>query len=167
MPRVTTVDRWSYSVVPARVFLVHATFAEREGPNTEPKPFPEEGEVLLGLSLYRRSALKLTVGIEASLGEESPFDVRVLYAVDMEMHDVVPEENRDAIWKHAALNIAPGLLYPYLRETISSLTERSRGETFVLPFVPLPLDGMEDIEIPAPPIPSEDQAELPLHAAAG
>lgn len=156
------VGHWSYQVAPVRVYLVQARYADVAGPHEEPEPLDAQEAVYgIGIQVFRPAPLRLTVLLTFATEPGDPVDVTVSYGADFEMHERVPEEERDREWREVALHIAPGLLYPYVREMVSTLSDRGRGPALVLPLIPLPLalEDEDEFEIP-PPHSSGDEQEL-------
>lgn len=167
MGYTTQVQRWSYLVHPVRVFLVQASYGDRAGPYKELElpPGGNEAAYEITVGVFRPSPLRLTTVLSFETAPDDPVDLLVRYAAEFEMHEAVPEPERDREWREIVLHVAPGLLYPYLRETVTNLMARGRGLELVLPLIPLPLSFEEDdFEIP-PPRPSEDQAEFDLDSS--
>ena len=160
----TVVDDLSYAAIrPTRLFLVDAHFRDPFIAD----PSLERGAFLVDLSLSRGSELELTVILTISTDEDSPYELSVSYAADFSMADQVDVAARESIWRNAAYELAPSLLYPYIREAFTSLTSRSRLEPEALPFLPIPLQiPQEEQEIPPPPPDSEYQPEFALAALA-
>lgn len=154
------VDALSYPVVrPTRVFLVHAHFEDTFVAET----LPVRSAFLVDLVLSRSSELELSVALTVSTTEDSPYQLSITYAADFAMSDEVLEGSREDMWRYAAYELAPSLLYPYIREAFSSVTSRSRLGAEALPFLPLPLETPEeDQEIPPPPSDSDYQPALAL-----
>jgi preprotein translocase subunit SecB len=155
------VDSSDYHVVPERIFLVDSTFADRSGPRDEPAPIPDDLGIVISVALHRLGRFRLTVAVTiATVGEDSPFDLSVTYAGQFRMHDTVPADNIEPLWGYIARDLAIKVLYPYLRQAVSELTDRWRGEKLFLPFIPIPLhfaDG-EELEVPLP----ADDAQVSL-----
>lgn len=145
------VDANDYHVVPERIFLVESTFADRSGPATEPEPVPEDFGIVISIGLHRLSRLRLTVALSvACVGEDSPFDLSVTYAGQFRMHDTVPSDAVERLWGYIANDLAIKLLYPYLRQAVSELTDKWRGDKLYLPFIPIPLELPEGEELTVP-----------------
>lgn len=160
----TVVDDLSYAAIrPTRLFLVDAHFRD---------PFVadgvlERGAFLVDLRLSRGAELELTVILTISTDDDSPYELSVSYAADFSMADQVNAAVRDSVWRYAAYELAPSLLYPYIREAFTSLTSRSRLGPEALPFLPIPLEIPEaEQEIPPPPPHSGYQPEFALSDAA-
>lgn len=156
------VDSSDFQVVPERIFLVQSTFADRSGPADEPDPLSEDNiEILISLGLHRLSRYRLTVAVSvAYAGEDAPFDLAVTYAAQFRMHDTVPSDLVEELWAYVARDLAVKLLYPYLRQAVSELTEKWRGDKVYLPFIPIPLE-LEDGEEFSVPLPA-DGTQIPL-----
>lgn len=155
------VERWSYRVRPTRVFLLHLHFNDAGEP---PEGMPEMSAFEVDLGLARPNPLQLSVALTVATAEDSPLSMTVTYAADYEMNALVPEDKRDEEWKHTAYYLAPGLLYPYIREMYTNVTSRWVGGPVSLPFLPIPLHIPDDKQaIPPPPPDAEFQAELHLN----
>lgn len=167
MPEARYVGPSSFHTRPLRIFLVRSIFAERSGPLEEPKRLSGDQGILVGIGLFRPSYHRLIISLTVEVEEDAPFDLDVTYAVEFEMNEEVADEDQDYLWKHVAAHVAPGLLYPYVREAVTHLTSRWRGDTFSLPLIPLPALPEDEIAIPAPPENSDRQGVLPLNKAMG
>lgn len=168
MPHVSEVARWSYPVTPVRLFLVEAYFVDNAGPFEDPvsETAPDDEIARLSLQVFRPAPLRLTVVLGFESSENEPVQIVSSYAAEFEMSQVVPEADREREWRHIALHVAPGLLYPYLRETVTTLAARGRGRRRLLPLVPLPLTFYDDESFEIPPPPSDtEQLDLPTVAA--
>lgn len=154
------VDALSYPVVrPTRVYLVDAHFNDPFVAET----LPGQSAFLVDLELSRPSELELSVALTVATAEDSPYQLSITYAADFTMSDEVLEGSREDMWRYAAYELAPSLLYPYIREAFSSVTSRSRLGVEALPFLPIPLETPEeDQEIPPPPSDSDYQPTLAL-----
>lgn len=153
---VAYVDADAYYVVPERIFLVESRFADRSGPAAEPDPLPEDSGFLVSMGLHRLSRLTLTVALSVSYGgEDVPFDLYITYAGQFRMRDTVPADAVEPLWGYIARDLAVKLLYPYIRQAVSEMTEKWRGDKVFLPFLPLPLE-FADQENFAVPLPTDD-----------
>jgi preprotein translocase subunit SecB len=145
------VDSSDFHVVPERIFLVQSSFADRSGPADEPDSLSDNVELLISLGLHRLSKYRLTVAVSAAYaGEDAPFDLAVTYAAQFRMHDTVPSDAVEELWEYIARDLAVKLLYPYLRQAVSELTEKWRGDKVYLPFIPIPLELEDDEEFVVP-----------------
>lgn len=157
---------WSYVVRPVRIFLVNTRFSERSGPMEEPGRISEQQGIYVDWGVFRVSLSRLILSLTVRVSEDAPFNLLITYAAEFEMdQEDVPEEEHEDIWKVVVGQTGPGLLYPYVREAVTDLTNRWRGEPFSLPLIPLPAIPRNKIEIPPPPADSVDQTELRLHAS--
>ena len=163
METETRVSRASFLAFAKRIVLDHVHFAATDASDDEIKAFIDDWEVLVGLRLVRHSPIHLDVTLSVAVPEGAPLMLEVSYVVEYEMNPNVPEEERDAEWLAIAYQIAPGLLYPYLREMVSNITSRWRGGPLALPLIPLPIAYPED-EVAVPPAPADvpDQESLQL-----
>lgn len=151
----TYVDSSDYHVVPERIFLVHSSFADRAGPLQEPDALPDDLGFFISLGMHRLSRYRLTVAVSVDYaGEDAPFDLTVTYAAEFRMHDSVPSDAVEGLWKYIAQDLAVKVLYPYLRHAVSDLTDKWRGERVYLPFIPIPLEEDEGMEF-AVPLPAD------------
>jgi preprotein translocase subunit SecB len=145
-----------------RVYLTESHIAERDYVDDE----QPEGDFSVSISLMRYSPIHMGVSLTVETLPESPLALRVTYAADYEMHPSMPEDQRDSEWRHVAYYLAPSLLYPYIREHVSSITSRMRLVPLHLPFVPIPLQiPEEEMLVPETPPGTDFQPELPLQAA--
>lgn len=153
----TVVGEESYPAIRlVRTYMMHARFID---------PLIAEagsgrGEFLVDLGLTRVSELELSVALTVRSAAGSPYELTVTYAADFLMVDDVPAGDREEIWRNTAYELAPSLLYPYIREAFASFTGRSRLGTEVLPFLPLPLETPEE-EQELPPAPVAAAAGAP------
>jgi Preprotein translocase subunit SecB len=144
----TVVDEESYPAIRlVRAYMIYARFADLFAAEAS-----SGGEFLVDLGLTRVSELELSVALTVRTSEDSPYELTVTYAADFVMVDEVPAETREEIWRNTAYELAPSLLYPYIREAFASVTGRSRLGTEALPFLPLPLETPEE-EQAIPPAP--------------
>lgn len=67
------------------------------------------------------------------------------------MEEDFPEDSIEENWKRFAAHLAPVILYPYVREFISDITNRGRGASLTLPvlYVGRGLDP-DTLELPQP-----------------
>jgi hypothetical protein len=159
------VGPWSYVVRPVRIFLVNTSFSERSGPLEEPGRINEQQGIYVDWGVFRVSISRLILSLTVRVGEDAPFNLLITYAAEFEMDKDTPAEDHEETWKRVVGQTGPGLLYPYVREAVTDLTNRWRGEPFSLPLIPLPAIPMNKIEIPPPPLDSVDQTELRLQAS--
>jgi hypothetical protein len=147
----TYVDSSDYYVVPERIFLAQSKFADRAGPLGEPDALPDDLGFFISLGMHRLSRYRLTVAVTVAYDEEdAPFDLSVTYAAEFRMHDTVPSDAIEGLWKYVAQDLAVKVLYPYLRQAVSELTDKWRGDKVYLPFIPIPLDEEEGVEFVVP-----------------
>jgi preprotein translocase subunit SecB len=154
-----TVEEGDYAVVMRRLFLDHVHFLDRTQ-GEEPQSPTAGTAVQVSLGLTRLSASRMIVALSAANAEDAPYQVSVTYAAEYEALKELPEEELDRVWRHLAVQIAPGVLYPYLRELITNLTSRSAAYTLNLPLIPLPL-GIQEEDLQLPEI-TGDRAEMDL-----
>jgi hypothetical protein len=148
-----SVDGSSYPVVrPLRVYLVRCSL-DGQGPTqgaANPTAF------VVDLALVRESAVELSVHMTVSTAREAPYAIAVTYGADFRLSEQVPESDREVVCRFTAYELAPPLLYPYIRELFADLTGRSLAPAITLPFLPVPLDlPPGEQEVPAPPSGSE------------
>jgi preprotein translocase subunit SecB len=105
----------------------------------------------------RRSELELSVELAVALtaataDETPPLRVSACYGADFLLaEDLLPAE-RDEVLRQTAYELAPAILYSYLRQVFDDLTGRGRAERITLPFMPIPLElGDDEKRIPQPP----------------
>lgn len=145
------------------VYLVHARFVDTMGPEPIEIPPITEAPLTFSIALGRTRPDRLTIAIGVNVAIQQPYLVEVMYAGEFTMHPDVPLEDRADIWKRAAAHLAPIVLYPYIRETIQSLTLRSQSEVLILPVLSFQTVAPDEIELP--PLPDEDADQLNLHAS--
>lgn len=144
---LTVADATAGRVHPVRVYLVRCAF---EGPGRAPAVDPNA--FVVDLALIRERALDLTVHLTVATAADAAFALSATFGADYRMSQEVPEEERDALWRRTAYELAAPLLYPYLRELFRDLTGRSLATSIDLPLVPVPLGvSPENQAIPAPP----------------
>jgi preprotein translocase subunit SecB len=149
------LDEDSYPPVRlTRVYLVNASFQDGGSP-----VLPNGRDYVVDLSVGRRSArelfVELSVALTAATTEDPPLRVSAAYGADF----VVPEEadqgdegEREEVLRQTAYELAPAVLYSYIRQLFEDLTGRGRGERITLPFLPMPLElADEEKRIPPPP----------------
>ena len=143
------VAEGDYIILTRRIYLAHAHFVDLQGPEFTSSDEPTATEIQVSLGLTRPSESEMVVALTADTLPGTPYDISVTYAADYEIAATVPPAERDEHWRHLALQIAPGVLYPYLREFVTNLTSRSRAFTLNLPLIPLPLGvGESDFHLP-------------------
>jgi hypothetical protein len=144
-----TVNEDSYPRVRLRrVYLRHALF-EDGGDGARLNGY----DYLVDLTLGRRSALELTVELAIATPEDAPVRLSVSYGADFVLPESVPEADRDEVLRETAYEVAPVVLYTYVRQMVEDLTGRGRGERITLPLLPVPLEvGEEEQRVP-PPVP--------------
>ena len=140
------------------VHLVHARYLDTEEPRHEPRTLSEEVPIGLQMAFDRPASDELTIALTVRIEVERPYRIEVTYAGHFVMSAEVEEANRDVTWRRTATELAPIVLYPYIRELVTSLTRRGRAEPFVLPI--LSFAGLRNEEITIPPAPHADQLSL-------
>ena len=145
-----------YPVRPVRVYLTHAHFYD---PEDTPPSFSERTGFHVSLELERPGPLNLVVALTVSTERDAPAQLTCTYAAEYEMNPAFNEELRDEMLTLVAYNLGPRLLYTYVREFITNVTARWRGEPLILPLSPLPItQGHDEI----PPAPEDGSYQLPL-----
>lgn len=130
-----------------RVYLLHALF-EDGGDGARLNGF----DYLVDLTVGRRSALELTVELAVATPEEAPVRLNVRYGADFLLPEAVPEADREEVLRETAYEVAPVVLYTYVRQLIEDLSGRGRGERITLPLLPVPMElGEEEQRVPPPP----------------
>lgn len=142
-------------------YLVHALFADTQSPYVQPAAPANEVPVELRIGLFRPSQTLLTVAVTVTVQLEEPFEVQATYAGEFELDEDVAEDDQERTLQICAAQLAPLVLYPYLRETVMNLTSRARGDTAVLPILSFATTNPEDIKIP-PPINAPDPLQTDL-----
>lgn len=133
------------------IFLVHARFLDRAGPSREVAPLPAEVGMALNLAFHRHSLRRMVIALGVTIPLDHPYSIEVMYAGDFVMADDVGASDVEDEWRRTAAQLAPIVLYPYLRELISDLTRRSQAEPLTLPVLAFSGIDVEAIEFPAPP----------------
>src|SRR5215213_5467355 len=129
MPSLLVNERSYDAVRPLRVYLVRCGFDDPgEGPEVLPSEF------VVDLALFRTAVLDLGVHMTVSTVLDSPLAFSVTYGVDFRMSESVEDDERDEVWRDTAFELAPSLLYPYIREFFSDVTARSLSPGIFLPF---------------------------------
>lgn len=150
-----TLDEDSYPPVRLRhVYLVNASFQDGGA-----VLLPNGRDYIVDLSVIRRTELELSVELAVALTAatteaETPLRVSACYGADFLLAEDLPGADRDEVLRQAAYELAPAVLYSYLRQTFEDLTGRGRGGRITLPFLPIPLELTdEEQRIPVPPAP--------------
>ena len=148
MPSLVVNERSYDAIRPLRVYLVRCAFDD-SGKDTAESP----GDFVVDVALFRTALLDLGVHMTVGTAGDSPFAFSVTYGVDFRMSEDVEADERDEIWRDTAYELAPSLLYPYIREFFSDVTTRSLVPGTFLPFVPIPLDVPIEAQVipPTPP----------------
>jgi hypothetical protein len=143
-----TVNEDSYPKVRLRsVYLLHALF-EDGGAGARLDGY----DYLVDLSVGRRSALEIVVALTVALPDEAPVRLNVSYGGDFVLPEAVPEADREEVLRETAYEVAPAVLYSYIRQIVEDLTGRGRGKRITLPFLPIPLElAREEQLVPPPP----------------
>lgn len=133
------------------VHLVHARYLDTESPSVQPRAITDEVPVGLQMAFDRPAVDRMTIALTVRVEIERPYRIEVTYAGQFIMDDTVSEDEREEVWRRAAAQVAPIVLYPYIRELVSSLTNRGRAEPFVLPVLSFVGLRNEDLQVPPPP----------------
>lgn len=133
------------------VFLVHARFLDPTVPSEPTVPVPRENPVNLSLAFHRHAIDKLTVALSATAGFEQPYRLEVIYAGTFSLSDEVPSDEVEESWRRCAAQVAPLVLYPFIRETMANLSSRSRAEAFILPIIAF--QGLDPDTVRIPKVP--------------
>jgi hypothetical protein len=147
-----TLDEDSYPPVRLRrVYLVNASFDDG-GAALQ----PSGRDYVVDLSVSRRSELELSVELAVALtaAGEAPLRVSACYGADFVLADDLLPSERDEVLRDTAYELAPAVLYSYIRQVFDDLTGRGRAERITLPFLPIPLE-LQDDEKRIPPVPPQ------------
>jgi hypothetical protein len=129
-----------------QVYLVEARFVDGSAAG-EPVRW-ETVELEIAADVRRPSPRKVTVALRVRAGEGAPVVLDVTYACDFEAGEAVTGEALESVCRQLALEAGPALLYPYVREEVSRLTERSRLGRLVLPWLRPPLEAVDGFAVP-------------------
>lgn len=134
-----------------RVYLLRAAYEDAGA-----GPRPNGRDYVVDLSVGRRSTLELTVELAVALTaatvEEAPLRVSACYGADFLLAEDLSPTERHEVLRQTAYELAPAVLYSYLRQVFEDLTGRGRGERITLPFLPIPLElSEEEQQVPLPP----------------
>jgi preprotein translocase subunit SecB len=149
-----------FQVSVKRVYLVHARFLDTVGPEAVDATGVTDAGFSLSMLFGRPSSWRrLTIAIGVVFDIEHPFRLEVMYAGEFEMSDEVLVDDRESHWRKVAAQLAPVILYPYIREVVHNLTGRSQSGELVLPVLSFLGMAEEELEIPSPP---EDSSQMEL-----
>jgi len=104
----------------------------------EPKALSEEAMANLNFSLSITRFPERKLGVELSAIVEDPprlkivATFRTVFEIVAEASDAVDEEK---IWRAVGALIAPGMMYPFIREMITSATQKAGLPAIVPPLV--------------------------------
>jgi preprotein translocase subunit SecB len=140
-----------FHAIPVRVYLTEAHFSEPKLPDEEPGVWSDATEFEMWIGVYRHSPRKLSVAVNLDSSAHAPAEFSVSYAADFLLAEEYPAEQIDSAWQSIAFDIAPKLVYPYIREEVSRLTAHSRVGMLVLPVLPLPVTRPLEFRIPPAP----------------
>jgi len=144
-----------------RVYLVDCAFKDERQADAETWS-PNGTSFSFGLGFERPAPLMLNVFFNVSTdSEDAPFSLSVTYAAEFDIHEIVPDDRREDVLRYVGYDLAPRLLYVYIREMFTNVTSRWRGNPVVLPLLPVPMrvEGEEE-PIPEPPDDVAYQQEL-------
>ena len=144
-------EREAFYATPLRIYLTEAHFSEPSLPDEEPGAWSDATEFEMWIGLYRHSLRRLSVAVNLDSKANAPAEFSVSYAGDFVLDEQCPEEQIDNAWQSLAFDVAPKLVYPYIREEVSRLTAHSRVGMLVLPVLPLPVTRPRDFRIPPAP----------------
>jgi hypothetical protein len=130
------------------VYLVEARFVDGSAEG-EPVRW-ETVELEIAADVRRPSPRTVIVALRVRAGEDAPVVLDVTYACDFELSDELEGEALQGVCRELALETGPALLYPYVREEVSRLTERSRLGRLVLPWLRPPLEALDGFAVPPP-----------------
>lgn len=135
------------------VFLVHARFLDTESTGEARTPVPVNTPVSLTLAFHRHALNRLTIALAVEAEFSKPYRIEVIYAGTFRLTDEVPPDEIEESWKRCAAQVAPIVLYPFVREIMANLSSRGRSEPLVLPILAFQGLDPETIKIPkaAPP----------------
>jgi preprotein translocase subunit SecB len=142
-----------FDATPERIYLTEAHFSEPKLPDEAPGVWSDTTEFEMWIGVYRHSLRKLSVAVNLDSSANAPADFSVAYAGDFVLDERYPEEQIDSAWQSLAFDIAPRLVYPYIREEVARLTAHSRVGMLVLPVLPLPVTRPPDFKVPPAPEP--------------
>jgi preprotein translocase subunit SecB len=158
----TILERFPISV--GNIYLVHCHFVDRDRPDSEPSPvILDEVPLSMRFAFVRPNPRKLVMAMICEIETEKPYSLEVMYAGEFTMDDDFPEDAIEDTWKTFSAEVAPIILYPYVREFVSELTNRGRAASLTLPvlFHGFRIDP-ESIELPpARPYPSKQKRKKP------
>jgi len=142
----------AYRVQLEEVYLLHARYLDTVSPQlTEVPELPDEFPVNLSLAFDRATWNRLSVALTVDLAISRPLRIEVSYAGVFVLQPEVRRRDADSVFRKAAAEVAPVVLYPYIRETISNLTLRGRSGGIVVPILGFTPITEQNIEIPAAP----------------
>jgi hypothetical protein len=131
-----------------QVYLVEARFVDGSAAR-EPLRW-ETVELEIASDVRRPSAREATVALRVRAAGGAPVVLDVTYACDFEVGEAPAGEALEGVCRDLALDAGPDLLYPYVREEVSRLTERSRLGRLELPLLRPPLAVVEGFALPPP-----------------
>ncbi len=110
----------------------------------------EEVRVEMGLEVSRFGMRRIGVQLMLRIPTAPGFRIEVAYRAVFTLDDLIPEPEVEDRLQWVASPVAPGILYPYLREAVSSTIGRARLKPVVLPLInPQTLFSDKEIMIPA------------------
>jgi hypothetical protein len=99
-------------------------------------PAAAEGKIDFKLRLARLEFLKLGVEFGVSIEEVQGLVASVLFRMTLTLEEESPEAaDPETAFRQAAARLAPTVMYPYVREALSSLATKAQIPNFVLPII--------------------------------
>lgn len=134
------------------VYLLHARYLDTESPRLPQAPDqPEEIPVILSMAFDRPAWNRLSVALSVDLEMARPCRIEVSYAGVFALQRGVKQADADDVLRRAATHLAPLVLYPYVREMITSLSQRSRVGGIIVPILGFDALTEDVVDIPPPP----------------
>jgi len=109
---------------------------ERLPQNEAPAPTSGELDANIGLGVGRPARDRLNVELSVAFETPGAARVEVTYLAQFRRASDAPAETpEEDYWRAIAAQVAPVVLYPYIRETINSLTGKAGIPSMILPVV--------------------------------
>lgn len=143
-----TLNEHTYPAVQlVRVYLLNARFEDGGiGARVDGLDY------LVDLSVGRDTPLELSVALTVATAEKAPIRLSVTYGADFLLPEHASEKDREEVMRQTAYELAPAMLYSYIRQFFADVTGRARGERITLPFLPIPLElAAQEQAVPPPP----------------
>jgi preprotein translocase subunit SecB len=135
----------------------------------EPVPAPAEADdvrVRFDLRYGRKHERHLGVELRARVEAGDWARVTLAYRVGFVFRGVIGEDELATSMRLLATQVAPQALYPFIRETVLSLTQKSGGPPITLPLVDWSVElGAFTFELPPPGAPAPEDVLRPLESA--